>query len=122
MQLENLFDRLPDEVVSRVFTAGCDMHDPWDNRWRLEGELQYQEYEFNAAMRRTCKRFYQISRESGNRHLWFRNINLDLNLRDWGDMSVEFTQYCHMLISARSRGCDIHVWIVPPRDYNELGV
>ncbi len=115
MEPENLFDRLPGELVSRVFTAGCDMHDPRDTARRPSPvELQSQEYEFNAAMRRTCKRFYHISREPGNRHLWFRNINFDLNLQ-WGDMSVEFTQYCHELISAQSRGCDIHVSIMTAR-------
>ncbi len=54
MQLGNLFDRLPDELASRVFTAGCDLFVRWDYG-RLA--VQRQEYPFNTAMRRSCQAF-----------------------------------------------------------------
>jgi hypothetical protein len=77
---ESLFDRLPDETISRIFTIGCDLdvalwqRNELDTRRRLISPLYEREKPspdpFAANALAVCRRWYLIVHARSNAHMW----------------------------------------------------
>lgn len=105
-QSHNLFDKLPDEIVSRIFTLGCDSD---INELYFEGShaIERQPYPFTRSVSLICTRFRYITEVRSNSHLFYVHASLSDN--DGKDFSTIIVNFCRALeISDR---CDIHLTI-----------
>ncbi len=118
----NLFDRLPDEIVSRILTIGCELllasgpryeSSPYALAGGREPYLIPRPYPFIAKAISVCKRFHSIvTQNKSNSHLYHvvaspSSGRYDQNPRGLPDISFYIAMFHRTL--ELSRGCDIHL-------------
>ncbi len=105
----NLFDRLPDELLIRIFTIGChiDMDAIALNHHLMRGYERRRRYRSITRNALVCKRFHAITKMRSNTHFYLMIPRLLSGRGSRLDFAVEMTQ---LLVDLRSsEGCDIHL-------------
>ncbi len=119
---EDLFDRLPEEVISRIFTIGAEIEDG-RNRHAI-GSLgmnplvEPKPYGFIAKIRSVCRRFHQITLMKSNAHFYYIIATTTRPREDGENFSssevhLDLAQFQRALKA--SKGCDIHIDIMCQR-------
>ncbi len=116
----NLFDTLPDELLTRIFTIGCDVDiaNIALNHLTMWGYERRRRYPSITPIALVCKRFYAITKMRSNTQFYFIIPKLLSGVRDRRgtrrDFAVDMTQ---LLVDLRSsKGCDIHLHIFTDGD------
>jgi hypothetical protein len=131
------FDKLPDELISRIFTIGCELDmESEEGSWvQLLSEKARQALRerntptptaFAATSLSVCRRWYTIARARSNRHLWI--IFANFNRQGWDtpppgrDDWSSLANFKNRLSS--SNGCNIYAryWSLPVSNATELAL
>ncbi len=102
----SLFDRLPDEVISLIFTIGCETRVGRGVGSVFLHTYRRTLYEFAELVGLTCRRFYVITRAESNSHFYYMAVDL-------GTMTVDLAKTISTLYESlrSSKGCDIHLYV-----------
>ncbi len=108
IQSENLFDRLPDETITRIFTLGReDLRSILGRTSVLLTSPRRLPYSFTTCVRTLCRRFRSITLDRGNAHLFYVTAHIWFHPSE--DLSVLTTNFYRTLDI--SDGCEIHLFI-----------
>jgi hypothetical protein len=109
----SLFDKVPDEIISRIITVGCDMATrsgeiPRANLYESEKPVPHP---FAANSRAVCQRWHAIVHTRSNAHMWCIAAYLqDPNIIYEGEWSNDLTLARFQSRLSSSNGCDIYVY------------
>ncbi len=112
----NLFDRLPDELISRIFTIGIEYHATRDLDGLEDSTIPFFRrcpYSFIRHVSAICRRFYSITRLSSNAH--FYCISAAIAQETFSSVHLDVAPFHHAL--KVSNGCDIQLRIKLLRNY-----
>jgi hypothetical protein len=102
----SIFDKVPDEIISRIITIGCDVA-AWSEVQpnTLQKSKKPIPYPFAVNSRAVCQRWHAIVHTRSNAHMWC--ILADLAHPDTHDERSTLARFQSRLSS--SSGCDIYV-------------
>jgi hypothetical protein len=103
----SIFDKVPDEIISRIITVGCDMADLTEERlpYSFYASEKPIPYLFAANSRVVCHRWHAIVHTRSNAHMWA--IHAYLAHPDTHNERSTLAKFQSRLSS--SNGCDIYV-------------